>query len=111
MTEPLPAAQLQACNDYFGGNHELFLNYSRLCRQQFPHDVAAADQAWQAGDAATLHRIAHNLKTVLQTLGCPDLSDQARELEQTCASAGLTPAAHALWQALRPTLLQWPASD
>lgn len=101
----LSTSQLEAVRLYFGSDNALFTTYLAACRAQFPHDVTAADAALIAGDAATLRRIAHSLKAVLQSIGCPGMSAQARDLEQACATTGLAPPAGDLWQALRSALL------
>ncbi|HZX33648.1 MAG TPA: Hpt domain-containing protein, partial [Rhodocyclaceae bacterium] len=48
--------------------------------------IAASDAAWQAGDNATLRRLAHSLKSSARTLGAKVLGDLAARLEEAVAN-------------------------
>lgn len=95
--------QDDAMQVYFAGNAELFTAYHAQCLSQFHDDIRAGDTATQCGDLPALQRLAHSLKTVLQTLGYPLLSTQARALEDL-SGHGDTGAAQAGWVALRDKL-------
>lgn len=103
----------------FGGNESLFIAYRNASLEQFPRDVAQGERALHSHDVAGLRRVAHNLKSVLKTLGHDDLSQTAKDLEDAADhwlqthQGGLAPgqAPHAigpemlqLWQALTARL-------
>ncbi len=98
---PDPAAR--AIDHYFAGDQALYAAYRDSCRRQFAHDRRAGDAALAAGDHAGLRRLAHSLKTVLQTLGHDDDSAVARQLEHD-ASDGRTEAALQGWARLGQAL-------
>lgn len=105
---PQPAAaptraRSVAIDLYFAGDAELFELYRATCLVQFPHDLAAGDQASKEHDTQALRRVAHSLKTVLRTIDLPDLAAQALALEQAC-HAGLPDAAAQGWPPLRAAL-------
>nr|WP_315431276.1 response regulator [uncultured Albidiferax sp.] len=106
---PADPALANAIDQYFAGDVELFQLYRDSCLVQLPHDITTGDQASQGGDLPALRRVAHSLKTVLLTLGAPQLSAQARELEQVCHNAAPSPdsPAHSGWLALRAALAHW----
>lgn len=101
---PQPAtAVLPAIDPYFGGDAALFHLYRASCLAQFPHDISAGDQASAAQDAQALRRVAHNLKSVLLIIHLPELSAQARTLEQACLAVP-PDAAAGHWKSLRSAL-------
>lgn len=102
-TAILQAARQQAIDTFFGGDAPLFDAFAQACRLQFAQDVEMADAAVEANDLATLRRVVHSLKTVLLTLGHPDLSALAARAE--AAAADLVPEAVSLWHQLRADLL------
>ncbi|SDO18760.1 Hpt domain-containing protein [Rhodoferax sp. OV413] len=106
--QPAPAdlERTNAIDQYFAGDTELFQLYRGSCLLQLPHDIATGDQAVEDADLPALRRVAHSLKTVLLTLGAPQLSAQARDLEQLCHSAAPGPA-HSGWLVLRVALAHW----
>ena len=108
-TTPVDLALANAIDQYFAGDAELFQLYRDSCLLQLPYDIATGDQASEGGDLPALRRVAHSLKTVLLTLGAPQLSAQARDLEQLCHSAAPGPAspAHSGWLTLRTALARW----
>lgn len=88
---------------HFAGDRTLFLAYRSACLAQFPLDIQAGDLACAQADAPALQRLAHSLKTVLTSLGHPDLGEAARRMEQQ-AEVGLLSAAQTEWRAFRPRL-------
>ena len=105
---PAPAAAAVA--RFFAGNQPLYDAYRESCRRQFANDRRAGDAALGAGDLPALRRLAHSLKSVLQTLGHDGDSALARQLE-TDAAASQREAAHAGWQRLGLVLDQLATSE
>lgn len=85
---PAPAA-VDPVQAHFGGDRALFDSFRAGCLERFADDLAQGQAAVASGDAQALRRVAHGLKAVLTLIGEPELSAQARELED--AAAG-TPA-------------------
>jgi DNA-binding NtrC family response regulator len=96
-------AQAHALATYFAGNEQLFLTYRATCLQQFTVDVTDAEAAFAARDGAALRRLGHSLKTVLRTIGDPQASDTARDLEHA-ATVDDWPAIARIWPELRRAL-------
>ena len=92
-----------AADTYFAGDLELFHSYRTACLLQFPHDIRAGNAACAPLDLPALRRIAHSLKSVLQTLGYTDLSAQAWALENLCHTGQADPALYG-WSGLRAQL-------
>ena len=92
-----------AVAQHFSGNQTLYDGYRAGCLRQFAADAAAGEAACAARDAQALHRLAHNLKSVLLLLGHENASAQAARLEHA-ASIGAWDAALPLWQGLRELL-------
>lgn len=93
----------KAVDIYFAGNIDLFKKYRAGCCEQFPVDIRTAETAITESDYFTLQRIAHNLKTVLLTIGYPNLSTLAGTIESMAAAQdefALGPAWSSLQQAL-----------
>lgn len=78
----LPAHELLAIETYFDGDAEFYRTFRASCCEQFKRDIQEGDEACDLGDAPRLRRIAHSLKSVLQTLGYADHSLCARAVEQ-----------------------------
>ena len=93
----------QAVDRYFAGNRPLYDSYRDSCLRQFALDRQVGDAALQAADWPALRRLAHSLKSVLQTLGHDAESATARTLEADAAD-GRAHAARAGWQALAAAL-------
>lgn len=89
---------------YFDGDRSLYEEYKALCRDQFKLDATEGDRALACGDIDGLRRLAHSLKTVLRSLGRPDLSDLAFAIEQLAADGDMG-ALQTPWHALREGLL------
>lgn len=100
--DALSEAQRQALAHYFGGNTVLFAAYKAACDAQFAHDCLEGDSALAATDFAGLHRLAHSLKTVLQTLGHEDGCVLASRLDRLCVAMPVdAEATQQEWLALR----------
>jgi CheY-like chemotaxis protein len=103
-TDPaLDAAEADAVHSHFGGDSALFLAFRASCRLQFSQDVLDGSVAAARRDTPALRLLSHSLKSVLATLGRPQLAEQARRLEAASA-AGDAAAAVSLWEALRDDL-------
>ena len=98
-----PDTDSAAVDRYFAGNRALFDTYRASCLLQFAHDRKAGDAALAAADLPALRRLAHSLKSVLQTLGHDADSAQARQLEAD-AAAGRSEAAQQGWARLGAAL-------
>jgi DNA-binding response OmpR family regulator len=68
-------------HSHFGGDRALYETFRAGCIARFADDLAQGDAAVASADAASLRRVAHGLKAVLEMLGEPGLSAQARLLE------------------------------
>ena len=90
---------------YFGGDCALFDSYLMACRQQFSVDVQDGESACCTGDWARLRRTAHNLRSVLVTLGEPGLSAQAARCEDASQHSE-SDVARASWRDLSLGLSQ-----
>ncbi|MFG6430760.1 response regulator [Roseateles sp. LYH14W] len=66
---------------HFGGDQALYDSFRAGCITRFADDLAQGDAALASADAATLRRVAHGLKAVLEMLGEPGLSAHAGALE------------------------------
>ena len=67
--------------EHFAGNDALFLAFRSTVVAQLPHDITQGEDALARGDAGKLRHVAHNLKSVMKTLGEEAASQAARELE------------------------------
>lgn len=102
--QPAPAdPQAAAVTHYFGGDQVLYDTYRASCLRQFVNDRRAGDAALAAGDTPALRRLAHSLKTVLQTLGHDAESAHAGQLESDAAD-GRAEAVRQGWARLGPAL-------
>lgn len=93
-----------AIAQHFAGDLELYRAFRQSCLEQFRIDVATADAAAAHADVPTLRRVAHNLKTVLGSLGHIAMSRLAAQMEDA-AAADDGPGASLQWRALRTALL------
>jgi HPt (histidine-containing phosphotransfer) domain-containing protein len=96
--------ELEAIEVYFDGDRSFYEVFRSSCIEQFATDLTEGDAACAAGDAATLRRVAHSLKSVLRTLGHPQVSAQAKQAEDA-AHEGPWDQALAQWQVLRQQLV------
>ncbi|MFG6467625.1 Hpt domain-containing protein [Roseateles sp. BYS87W] len=91
---PDPVAQ------HFGGDREMYEVFRQGCLQRFADDLAQGHAAMAAGDAAALRRVAHGLKAVLELIGEPGMSAQARQLENEAAACAPGQPLPSGWEAL-----------
>lgn len=103
LPEPDEAA---AIRDHFAGQAELFRAFKSSCLVQFRDDLAQGRSAVERRDAPALRRLAHSLKSVLLTLGHPQVSETARRLEHAAAAADWD-ASLPPWQDLQSALQAW----
>lgn len=96
---------LDAIETYFDGDRAFYQVFLGSCITQFVTDIHEGDAAVAAADAATLRRVSHSLKGVLQTLGYADDSLCAKGVEQDCQFAPW-PQAVAGWGELRARLVR-----
>ncbi|SFF14315.1 Hpt domain-containing response regulator [Paracidovorax wautersii] len=89
----------------FEGSEPMLQSFTALCRQQFPLDAQAGDQALARQDMAALRRTAHNLKSVLRLIGAHPLAELAQSLDAQLSRHDLTEVARR-WQGLRDALLR-----
>jgi DNA-binding response OmpR family regulator len=101
--QALEQAVEQAIALQFGGNRALYAAFRASCLQQFAADISDGDRACAEHDGPALHRLAHSLKSVLQTLGHADAAALARRLEDLAAQ-GHWEQALPLWPGLREAL-------
>ena len=97
--------EVAAIDTYFDGDKAFYEQFRSSCVMQFVEDIAQGDAACASQDAPLLRRTAHSLKSVLLTLGHPDLSAQAKSVE-VAAQTDPWDQALAGWQALRRQLQQ-----
>lgn len=95
--QPVPA--VDAVQQHFGGDRALFDSFRAGCIERFADDIAQGDAALAGADVAALRRLAHGLKAVLELIGQPALSAQARALEDAAAA----------WVPGAPPPTGWPA--
>lgn len=86
---PPPPSAVDPVQQHFGGDWALYDSFRSGCLERFADDLAQGQAAVEAGDVQALRRVAHGLKAVLELIGEPGLSAQARALENACA--GLLP--------------------
>jgi hypothetical protein len=85
--EPAVPAAVDPVQAHFGGDRALFDSFRDGCLDRFADDLAQGQAAVDAGDAQALRRVAHGLKAVLTLIGEPELSAQARALEDATTAA------------------------
>lgn len=90
----------RAIDLFCDGDESFFLTYREACREQFRSDFQQADLQLAGSDLLAFRRTAHSLKSVLKSLGQPDLADQAAQLERLVIDQ---PTSHWLpvWEQLR----------
>lgn len=95
-----------AVDRHFDGDVRLFEAFRAASRLQFEQDLVRGDAALLSGDTATLRRIGHDLKTVLQLLGDDAASQHSIALEAAALAAPPDEAAlRQAWRVLRQSLL------
>lgn len=88
---------------YFDGDVELYQAYREAVMTQLPNDIVHGDEACTQTDWKGLRLVAHSLKSVLTTLGHPDLAEWAKGVENA-SHANDAGAATSGWHALRSRL-------
>jgi len=101
---PIEARHADAIAELFGGDRSLYLDFQAACREQFLADVTHGDAAFERHDSPAVRRLAHNLGSVLRTLGEPAAAAQADRIEAAAIAANL-PDGFAVWQKLRALLV------
>lgn len=96
--------ELAAIETYFDGDRGFYETFRASCTEQFKVDLQEGDTACAGNDAVALRRVAHSLKSVLQTLGYADHSVCAKAVEQAAQHAPWD-AAQAAWADLRGRLV------
>lgn len=92
--------ELEAIETFFDGDQAFYLSFRQSCVEQFVVDIETGDAACRMNDSPTLRRTAHSLKSVMQSLGYPELSALARTTEESAKNDPLEVAV-GKWQALR----------
>jgi CheY-like chemotaxis protein len=77
--------EAHAIATHFAGDAFLFKAYKDSCLHQFHADVKLGDAACAAQDWPAVRRLAHSLATVLLTLGHPNASVRAQQLETSAS--------------------------
>lgn len=77
--QPFELAAIEEC---FDGDRDFYVTFRATCIRQFTQDIRAGDDACARGDQAALSRVAHSLKSVLQTLGFADHAICAQAVER-----------------------------
>jgi len=84
---------------YFRGSRPLFEAFRTGCLSQFSVDMQAIDKSLQQADAATVRRIAHNIKSAMNMLGHTALGAEALDIELAAQQGQLDRAANS-WRTL-----------
>ncbi len=101
-----PVDEADAIARHFNGDESLYRAFRVTCLRQFAADAQDGDVACAQRDVQSLRRVAHNLKTVLRSLGHVVLGDLAAAIEDQ-ASAGELASAAGLWRdRLQPSLVR-----
>lgn len=106
---PAPIAGPDVVATHFEGDRALYDAYREACLLQFDADILEGDRAVGRADWPSLERLAHNLKTVLLTLGHADAAQMARSLEGDARTAQAERGQRG-WAALREALARLIAS-
>lgn len=96
--------EVAAIETFFDGDRPFYETFRKTCIVQFQTDLREGDQACASADPIAIRRVAHSLKSVLQTLGHADHALCAQELEQAAQHAPLEEAI-AGWAELRRRLV------
>jgi HPt (histidine-containing phosphotransfer) domain-containing protein len=100
----LPPHEKAAVDTYFDGDQDFYQVFRHASVEQFAVDLKTGDDACDAGDATTLRRTAHSLKSVLLTLGYPEDSACAKQVELEAQQAPWAQAV-AAWGELRQRIV------
>lgn len=96
---PLRVPIANVVSKYFGGDADFFATYQAACVSQFPIDLQTGAAASAALDTDGLMRTAHNLRSILLSLGFTSLSEEAATCEH-CSQRGQVELAQASWDRL-----------
>jgi PAS domain S-box-containing protein len=120
LTEPLgpgEAPDWESALERVGSDRVLLADLVRIFLEEYPGWAAELRRGLEAGDAATLHRIAHNLKSCLGNFGARVAFEQAvrvMQLGREGTLAGAEEACRALEQSLerlRPALVAFTRTE
>lgn len=106
---PVDRARLSEMADQLGGPG-LIIDLIGLLFEEAPKHVGRMEEAAEAGDADTLRRAAHTLKSSAGQLAAAELSRMARELEARGEAGEMDGAVEAVaearreWEAVRADL-------
>lgn len=96
---------------HFAGDRALFESFRAGCIERFADDIAQGQAALAEADVPRLRRVAHGLKAVLDLIGQPALSAQARALEDAAAAWTPGQAVPGGWPALAAGLAALRGAD
>lgn len=88
---------------YFDGDVELYEAYRDAVMTQLPTDIINGNEACAQADWKNLRLVAHSLKSVMTTLGQPDLAELAKGIENASQAHDAVTAASG-WRALSDQL-------
>ncbi|MFG6446735.1 response regulator [Roseateles sp. BYS180W] len=95
-----------AIDQHFGGNRSLYERFRASCVRQFPLDAQALREALAQCQATELRQRAHSLKSVVNSLGHPELGAYFRALEDgACAMPPDWQGLARIWAEAEPALL------
>lgn len=103
---PLSPMERRLVEDQFAGMESLYVAYRDGALVQFARDLQQGDQALIDSDRQALRRVAHNLKSVMRTLGHDTTAVLALSLEDAADRGDSAEDLQALWSALSGHLLQ-----
>ena len=98
MSKVLEAGALDLLLETVGGDREFFEELLAGFFEDAPQQVETARQALAEGDAETLRRAAHSLKSNSANFGAQVLSQMCKELEELAKTGSLGGAAELLDQ-------------
>lgn len=102
----LTAREQSIVADQFAGMESLYVAYRQAALLQLPKDVAQGDAALAGGDTASLRRVAHNLKSVMRTLGHESPAAMALALEDSAERGDAVEVLASAWAALREPIVR-----
>jgi CheY-like chemotaxis protein len=102
---PSASDEASAIELNFAGNTALFKAFDAACRAQFGTDLAQIQGAMDRREAPSVHRSAHSLRGVLDTLGHRQAAQASRVIE-LAAARGDWAAMPDAWATLRAALIR-----
>ncbi|MFO7691604.1 MAG: Hpt domain-containing protein [Vicinamibacterales bacterium] len=94
VLDPAVVAELRRAQDAFG-NPEFIRQLVELFRSATPGKLDQVREALAAGDAASIERVAHALRSSCGMLGASRMADAAARMEESAAKSDLAAAAAA----------------